>query len=132
MEMTTSKTGKHGHAKVKFVGVDIFSGKKYQELQASTHNMNEVIVEKKEYTVGYIDEDNGALQLFDDKNQEGPNISLNQEDFSWSGQGEPPLSYSIFSAFNGLEDGKELTVSVTTALDQMEVQGFKIVPAKKE
>ena len=36
-------------AKVKFVGIDIFTGKKYQELQASTHNMDEVIVRREEY-----------------------------------------------------------------------------------
>lgn len=34
VEMSTSKTGKHGHAKVHLVGIDIFSGK-YQ----TSHNL---------------------------------------------------------------------------------------------
>lgn len=51
LEVTVSKTGKHGHAKCHFTGIDIFTGKKVEGLESSTHNMNAPFVSKKEYTV---------------------------------------------------------------------------------
>jgi hypothetical protein len=51
VDMSTSKTGKHGHAKVNMTGVDIFTGKKYEELFGSTHNVEVPNVERADYQV---------------------------------------------------------------------------------
>lgn len=49
VEMSSSKTGKHGHAKTNIVALDIFTGRKYEEVSPSTHNIDVPNVSRKEY-----------------------------------------------------------------------------------
>merc|ERR1712159_673842 len=60
VDVSTSKTGKHGHAKCHFVAINIFNGKKAEELCPSTHNAEVPLVNRKEYQVISDDDDNSA------------------------------------------------------------------------
>lgn len=49
--VSTSKTGKHGHAKCNFVAKDIFTGRRYEDIVPSTHSTTVPNVTRSEYMV---------------------------------------------------------------------------------
>ena len=40
VDYSTSKTGKHGHAKAKIAALDIFTGKRLEDAMPTSHNMD--------------------------------------------------------------------------------------------
>merc|ERR1712080_84601 len=111
VETSTSKTGKHGHAKVHMVGIDIFTGKKYEEICPSTHNMNVPNVNRTEYMLLDIsDDDFLSLMIPDGSTKEDLKIP------------EGEIGEKLREAFN---NGKEVTVQVLSAMGMEQAKSFK-------
>ena len=66
VNLTKSKTGKHGGCKIHFVGLDIFTQKKYDTIYKSGDNVAVPIISKCDYTLVDISDDDPAfLSLID-------------------------------------------------------------------
>jgi len=103
VEMSTSKTGKHGHAKVHLVAIDIFTSKKLEDICPSTHNMDVPNVVRKDYQL--VDIDGDFLSLMDDGGDQREDIKLP----------EGELGDDIRTRFEG---GDDLMVSVLSAMGE--------------
>ncbi len=111
--MSTSKTGKHGHAKVNLVAVDIFTAKKVEDVSPSTHNMEVPIVKRNEYPL--LDIDDGFLSLMCEDGSTKDDIKLPDNE----------LGKKIAEEFAA---GKELLVSVTSAMGEEHCLSYKEAP----
>lgn len=65
-EYSTAKPGKHGSAKATIVGIDIFTGKKYEDSAPTGSSTLVPEVVKLEYEVADIDEDEFVSVILDD------------------------------------------------------------------
>uniref|UniRef100_A0A1I7V132 Eukaryotic translation initiation factor 5A n=1 Tax=Caenorhabditis tropicalis TaxID=1561998 RepID=A0A1I7V132_9PELO len=113
VEMSTSKTGKHGHAKVHLVAIDIFTGKKLEDICPSTHNMDVPVVKRREYLLMAIDD--GYCSLMDPE-------SCDQKDDLKLPENE--IGQQIRDAFE--KDEGSVLVQVVSAIGEEAVLGWKV------
>ena len=76
VEVSTSKTGKHGHAKAHIVAIDIFTGKKMEDLCPTSHNLEIPFVKKTEYQVLSADPDSGEVSLLTEDGDTKDDLNL--------------------------------------------------------
>ena len=112
-EVTTSKTGKHGHAKANITAIDVFTGKKYEEVAPTSHNLPQPIVKRMEFQLIDIAED-GHLSLMDEANETREDLTLPNDE---------ELAKAIRANF---EDGKEVTIVVMSAMGKECVMDQKV------
>merc|ERR1711879_534410 len=75
-EISTSKTGKHGHAKAHIVALDIFTGKKYEDLCPTSHNVEVPFVKRVEYQLLTADESTGNVSLLLENGETKDDLNL--------------------------------------------------------
>ena len=74
-DVSTSKTGKHGHAKCNFIAYNIFNNKKLEDMIPSTHGTTVPVVSRTEYTLVDISDDN-FMTLMDTNGDTREDLSL--------------------------------------------------------
>jgi len=117
VDMSTSKTGKHGHAKVNMVGIDIFDGKKYEDMSPSTHNMEVPNVQRKEYTLIDVTSE-GFLSLMSEDGDVRDDLHCNDR---------RELLEEIQKKF---EDGDEMMITVLSAMGKEQPMAIKPIASK--
>merc|ERR1719310_2768843 len=76
IDYSTSKTGKHGHAKAHIVALDIFTGKKKEDLSPTSHNMDCPFTKRTEYQLLSADPDSGEVSLLLDSGETKDDLNL--------------------------------------------------------
>uniref|UniRef100_A0A8C6T8H5 Eukaryotic translation initiation factor 5A n=1 Tax=Neogobius melanostomus TaxID=47308 RepID=A0A8C6T8H5_9GOBI len=115
VEMSTSKTGKHGHAKVNLVGIDIFTNKKYEDMCPSTHNMDVPNIKRQDYQVVNITE--GFMSLMNDSGDVREDLRVPDND----------IGKEIESKF---EAGEDFMVTVICAMGEECAIATKMMTSK--
>jgi len=113
IDMSTSKTGKHGHAKVHLIATDIFTGKKLEDICPSTHNMDVPNVSRNEYQLVNIDD--GFLNLMSGDGNSKDDVKVPEGD----------LGTTIVSEFDA---GKDLLVTIISAMGEEQAISSKEAP----
>ena len=116
-DVSTSKTGKHGHAKCNFTAIDVFTNKKYEDIIPATHTAHIPVVTRKDYDLIDISDD-GFLTLMDDEGEMKEDLKLP----------EVPESYSrdLKIAFEKAQAASTgISVSVLTAMGHEQVMSHK-------
>jgi len=113
IDMSTSKTGKHGHAKVHLIAIDIFTGKKLEDICPSTHNMDVPNVKRDEYQL--INVDDGFLNLMSQDGASKDDVKVPGED----------IGEKLVADF---EAGKDLLVTIVSAMNEEQAISYKEAP----
>ena len=116
------QTGKHGHAKCHFVAIDIFTGKKMEDLVPSSHTTSVPFVKKEEYQAMDCDEDGFVTVLTADGDTRS---DLKLPDTM---QPEPPGATELSTKIRSyLTEEKDFYDIVQSACDHEQIMDVKMM-----
>ncbi|KAL7487059.1 hypothetical protein ACHAW6_012666 [Cyclotella cf. meneghiniana] len=110
VNISVSKTGKHGHAKCNFTAIDIFTGKKLEDMVPSTHGTTVPIVNRTEWEIIDIGEE-GELTLMDEGGNQKTDINLPAF--------PETMAQEIRDAWNDGENQVNVTVQSAVGIEQV-------------
>merc|ERR1711874_599033 len=122
-EVSTSKTGKHGHAKAHIVALDIFTGKKYEDLCPTSHNLEVPFVKRTEYQLLNADPGTGEVSLLLENGETKDDLNL--PTFVQIGEPTEEDTKVQKELVDGFEAGKTTIVAVLSACGQEKIVGVK-------
>lgn len=125
IEITVSKTGKHGHAKANITGIDIFTGKKYEDMCPCGHNVECPNIKRTEYTLMDVDWDSGDVSVLLENGDTKEDLNLPKET---SGLYEEWIEEPEKGLRARFDNGDALMVTVLFAMGQEKVESFKNAP----
>jgi len=121
VEVSISKTGKHGHAKANITGLDVFTGKKYNEISPTSHNMVAPTMFRAEWQVTDISPD-GEVTLMNEIGTTKEDLNLPKDTHNEY----TPLSKDVIQRFNDCPDGKGVFVVVLKAMATEQIVDFLV------
>merc|ERR1712004_519357 len=113
IEVSTSKTGEHGHAKAHIVALDIFTGKKYEDLCPTSHNLEVPFVKRTEYQLLTADSESGEVSLLLESGETKDDLNL--PTFVKVGEPTEDDTKVVEEILKGVDDGKNVMVVVQSA-----------------
>ncbi|CAL9107366.1 unnamed protein product [Musa acuminata var. zebrina] len=166
VEVSTSKTGKHGHAKCHFVAIDVFNGKKLEDIVPSSHNCDVPHVTRTDYQLIDISED-GFVSLLMENGSTKDDLRLPTDETLLAQVCQGDLCFYYFPLFfehlmnfkiklmpqflnksffpslckvrnfgsfriikDGFADGKDLVVTVMSAMGEEQICALKDIGPK--
>jgi len=109
LSISVSKTGKHGHAKCNFLAVDIFTGKKLEDMIPSAHGTTVPIVVRTDWEIINIEDE--ELTLMDEGGNQKTDLNLPNV--------PPTMANEIREAWNEGENTVMVTVQSAIGIEQV-------------